>query len=163
MKLASRSPLALSLVHVAAVLLLSSGCAVLNHGTSASQDLPGAVEAAAGQPQATAAQGTAAITMEVREDGKKPQIGQTPISGSPRIQEILEQTGLVKKFNRMDLVVMRAIGDERQKLKSEYDHEEGWVNPLYDYQLHPGDHLIVTEDTSNMFDDMLDSLNPMGG
>ena len=64
----------------------------------------------------------------------------------------------------MNLVVMRSTGGEPQKLKSDYDHGKGWVNPLYDYQLHPGDHLIVTEDTSNIFDDMLDSLaQPMRG
>ena len=123
----------------------------MNRGESASLELPGKAEAVAGQP-------TASITIEVRADGKKPEVGKIPLEGSPRIQEVLEQAGLVKKFRRMDIVVMRTTGDQRQKLESKYDHGEGWVNPLYDYQLYPGDHLVVTEDTSNVFDDMLNSL-----
>jgi hypothetical protein len=39
-----------------------------------------------------------------------------------------------------------------------YDRSKGNVNPLYDYALHPGDHLIVIEDTTTAFDDMLNSL-----
>ena len=162
MKLDHRSLHVLRSVHLMALLALTSGCAVMNRGESASLELPGKAEAIAGQPTATAGQPTASITIEVRADGKKPEIGQIPLNGSPRIQEVLEQSGLVKKFRRMDIVVMRAIGDQRQKLESKYDHSEGFVSPLYDYQLHPGDHLVVTEDTSTVFDDMLNSLAQRG-
>lgn len=164
MKLDRRSLRVFRFLHLLALLALTSGCAVMRSGESASLELPGKAEAIAGQPATTAAQPAASMTVEIRGDGKKPEIGQIPLNGSPRIQEVLERMGLVKKFRRMDIVVMRAIGDERQKLESKYDHKDGSVNPLYDYQLRPGDHLVVTEDTSNVFDDMLNSVaQPMRG
>ena len=49
-------------------------------------------------------------------------------------------------------------GDQRAKLDVKYDHTKAQVNPLYDYALHPGDHVIVQEVTKTAFDDMLESI-----
>jgi hypothetical protein len=168
MKSDSRSPNALLFLVSTALLACSSGCTIIGREEGLSLEFPNGAEPAAEQPselpeQAAAPVGaaTASITIEVRPDGKRAEINQIPLNGAPRIQEVLEQTKLVKRFRRMDIVLMRVGGDERHKLDSRYDHSKGWVNPLYDYQLHPGDHLVVTEDTSNVFDDVLGSLTPM--
>jgi len=142
------------------LLSLVCGCTTVGLSSSATPDLPGESPGAAAQtPQLT----TPSISMELRPSGKKPQISQLPLAGGMRVQQALEQTGAVKKFRRMDVRLMRNAGNERQKLEVKYDHEEGGVNPLYDYALHPGDHLVVIEDTATILDDMLQSITgPVG-
>jgi hypothetical protein len=70
----------------------------------------------------------------------------------------LEQTRLVKRFRRMDIHVLRPAGDQRAKLDVRYKHSDGQVDPLYDYALHAGDHLVVMENTTTVLDDMLNSV-----
>jgi hypothetical protein len=49
------------------------------------------------------------------------------------------------------------------RILCEYDLGTKRVTPEFDYALLPGDRLVVQEDPSNMFDDMLSSaLGPMG-
>jgi hypothetical protein len=90
--------------------------------------------------------------------GKDPEIRKMPLVGVKRVQEALEEVGATKRFRRMSVRVMRLSKGQRQKLEVEYDHSERSVDPLYDYVLHPGDHLVVVEDTTTAFDDMLGSI-----
>jgi len=131
-------------------ILTMSGCAMID--TNGAPPIP-----VAGNGQAASAAGQA-ITMEIRESGKKPEIKQFPLEQSSTVQQLLEQTRLVKKFRRMDIEVMRTAGDQRAKMTVKYDHTQGMVRPEYDYALHPGDHVIVQEVTKTAFDDMLESV-----
>ena len=143
-----------------AALVLTPGCAILNQDATDATKLPEMVAEVAPQQ----AQGHAgAITLEIRPSGNRSEARQIPLTGAMRIQDVLDQTGLPQRFKRMDLYVMRVAGDQRHKLDSKYSYKSGIVNPLYDYSLRPGDHLVVIEDTRNMFDDMLGSLGgPVG-
>ncbi len=108
--------------------------------------------------QQTPKQPAGSITMEVRPSNRRSEVRQIALTESMHIQEALEQAELTRRFKRMDLHVMRVAGDQRHKLDSKYSHKNGIVNPLYDYSLRPGDHLVVIEDPRNMFDDMLESV-----
>jgi hypothetical protein len=132
-----------------------SGCSVMESTGSKSLELPGEAAAVPGE---AASQTPASITMEVRPAGKKAELGRVPLDGPTTIQQVLQRARLVKRFRRMDICLMRVARAERHKLEVKYDHTEGMVDPLYDYALHPGDHLLVTENTTTMFDEMLGSL-----
>jgi hypothetical protein len=149
--------------HVPTLLLLTAfapGCAVLNQDAAVSSKLP---ETLAKSEQTPSQHTNGSITLEVRPSGDRPEIRQIPISGPLHVQDTLEQAGLVKRFKRMELHVLRVVGDQRQKMQSRYRHEDGMVEPLYDYALHPGDHVVVEEDTRNIIDDMLGAVSgPLG-
>ncbi len=134
------------------MVLLLSGCTVTNPGADKGLPLP---DVAAMAPQAGP---TAQITMEIHAVGEKPEFGQIQLNNGVTVQQTLEQAKLVKRFRRMNIQVMRPAGDQRAKLDVKYDHTKGSVNPLYDYVLHPGDHLIVAEDPASSLDDMFGSL-----
>lgn len=105
----------------------------------------------------------ATYTLEVREEGKKPEIKKLPLSEPTTVQATLVQNGLTKRFRRMNLDMGRVAKGERHKLEMKYDHAKKMVNPLYDYAIHPGDHLVVIEDTSTVLDDMIESVSkPLG-
>jgi len=136
-----------------AVLLLS-GCSVMDIGGKQTLPLPEAAAMAAPAPGAS-------ITMEIRPAGRKPEMVQLQLDNGTTIQQALEKAGLVKRFRRMKIEVMRVTGEQRAKLDAKYDHTKAQVNPLYDYALHPGDHLIVAQDTATTLDDMLESISPL--
>lgn len=135
--------------------LLLSGCSVMDVGKNSSLPLP---ESAALAPSPAAT-----ITMEIRAAGKKPEMTQVQLENGVTVQQMLEKMKLVKRFRRMNIEVMRVTDQQRAKLDVKYDHSKAHVNPLYDYALYPGDHLIVAEDTSTAIDDMFRSLSKSFG
>ena len=148
----ARSLLAAS---VSCFVVLASGCSTIGPGDASVLDLPGqAAESVTdlGRPSG------GVITTEIRRDGKEPEIGKMPLAGVVRVQEALEEIGATKRFRRMNVRVMRPAGGQRQRLEVKYDHNKRSVNPLYDYVLHPGDHVVVIEDKTTAFDEMLQSV-----
>ncbi|HUE72494.1 MAG TPA: hypothetical protein VMP01_16540 [Pirellulaceae bacterium] len=99
----------------------------------------------------------------VPTDGKPQQLQRT-LSGSVHVQEALDQVGAAKKFRRIEVELVRPLPNGgHHRILCEYDVATKQVTPEFDYALLPGDRLIVKEDPSNMFDDMLSSaLGPMG-
>jgi len=100
--------------------------------------------------------------MEIRASGEKPKLEQMTLESGSTVQQTLEKAKLVKKFRRMDISIVRVINDQRAKMDVKYDHKNAHVDPLYDYALHPNDHLIVQEVNRTALDDMLESLGPLG-
>lgn len=148
------------MLSVAAAALSSAGCATIDSTAGGLSKVTGDAAAANAQPLAPPA---GAYTIELHASGRKPEIRQMPLTGPTLVQQALEQSGAAKRFRRMNIVVMRVGGDERHKLDVKFDRKLGTVNPLYDYALVPGDHLVVTEDTSTVLDDMLGSISaPLG-
>ena len=145
---------------IAAAALSWAGCATIEGTAGGLSKVTGDASAANAQQPVPPA---GAYTIELRGSGHKPEMRQMPLTGPTLVQQALEQSGAAKRFRRMNIVVMRAAGDERHKLDVKFDRKRGTVNPLYDYALVPGDHLVVTEDTSTVVDDMLGSLSgPLG-
>jgi hypothetical protein len=134
-----------------AVLTLS-GCAAFD--TSPNNSLP--------LPTGTDGAQTRSITMEIRASGEKPRIEQVVLDGDNTVQQALEKANLIKKFRRMNIHIVRVVGDHRARMDVKYEHAKAHVDPLYDYALYPNDHLVVQEVTKTAFDDMLESLGPLG-
>jgi hypothetical protein len=104
-------------------------------------------------------------TVEIRRPGYSTQFVRMPHEGETHLQDALEKSGAAKKLKRMELHVMRTPpqGGMRQRMTADYDAAEKRVAWESDYALYPGDHVVVIEDTSSEFDDMINRfLGPFG-
>jgi hypothetical protein len=99
----------------------------------------------------------------VPTEGRPEQIQRT-LSGSMHVQDALEQTGAAKKFRRIQVELVRPLpSGQFHRIQCDYDLGAKRVTPEFDYALLPGDRIVVKEDPTNMFDDMLGSaLGPLG-
>lgn len=160
----TRAPLYTRLVLITALVAivpLAGGCTALTINGSADA-LPEAPSPSSEQASLQAQQAQS-ITVEIRPDRKKVEITSLTLEPGMTLQQSLEKVGVTKRFRRMDIDVMRMAGGERQKLEAKYDHAHDSVNPLYDYAIYPGDHLVIVEDPSTALDDMLNAvLVPLG-
>ena len=146
---------------LAAILTLAGGCTALTINGSG-DTLPEAPSPSSEQASLQAQQAQS-ITVEIRPDRKKVEITSLTLEPGMTVQRSLEKAGVIKRFRKMDIHVMRMAKGERQKLEAKYDHAHDSVNPLYDYAIHPGDHLVIIEDASTALDDMLNAvLAPLG-
>ena len=92
------------------------------------------------------------------DKGGKPERLERALSERLTVQQALEQTGGLKKFNRIEVELIRQLPSGGfHKIPCEYDRSTKRINPEFDYALMPGDKVIVKEDTSTVIDDMLQS------
>jgi hypothetical protein len=104
-------------------------------------------------------------TVEIRRPGYSTQYVRVPHQGETHLQDALEQSGAARKLKRMELHVMRTPpqGGPRQRLSADFDSGEKRVAWESDYAIYPGDHVVVIEDTSSQFDDMISRfMGPFG-
>jgi hypothetical protein len=132
-----------------------SGCQTMNAElTSMFGDEPAI--AAAPPPPADAPK----FYVEFRDDGKKPVLVAIPLTDVVYIQQALEQTNAFKRYRRSKIELYRQLPQGGgHKLPIEFNRAERKVPSGSDYALHPNDRLVVTEDPSNMIDDMMNSLS----
>ncbi len=106
----------------------------------------------------------AKYVVEIRPHNEKPQAVEKTLSETTHVQNALEITGAVKKFDRAFVDIYRQLPTGGwHKMKLEFDKTTHRIAPEYDYAVLPGDRIIVTEDTSNAWDDMMDrTLKPLG-
>ncbi len=137
-----------------------SGCSALqlnpSNGDLAMPDLAGDASSQAHAPVGT-------IKLEIRAAGRSPEVRELPIREGMFIDDALTDSGLKRRFRRMELSLLRNNEHGLANMDSRYAHKMGKVHPRFDYALHAGDHLVVTEDTSTMLHDMLNSLSPIPG
>ena len=115
-----------------------------------------------GQP-AQPQMGQASFTLEVHALNGKTKMHRLPLRGPTYAQQVLEQTKLTGKFRDMQIQMMRGAGNDRHKMDMEYSPSKKKLNPLYDYLLRPGDHLIIMERSNSKLDQLMDSFaNPLG-
>lgn len=151
----SRLPAGIGLLFGVTAVALLTGCSALGTAGLTSVPLPGGP---AGETAAAPAPDQTSITIELRQEGREPQRRQVAFREGMHVQEALEAAGAVKRFRRMNIDLVRVVSGQRQKLPAKYKHTVRRVDPLYDYALYAGDHLIVTEDSTTAFDDMLNSV-----
>jgi hypothetical protein len=110
------------------------------------------------------AEPTAKYVVEIRPEGGKPQTVEKPLTETLHVQGALQQTGAAKKFDRALVDVYRPLPNGGwHKMTLEYDHDAHEIPPEYDYAVLPGDRIVVTEDTTTVFDDMMQrALKPLG-
>lgn len=112
----------------------------------------------------SAAESGATMTVEYRSGSGKPQAVKVPVSGEDfRVQQALDKSGAWKKFNRIDLALTRQTPQGRMtKMAVSHDKGKRTVDPQCDYQVLPGDTLVVTEDPTTVLDEMLNRVGPFG-
>jgi hypothetical protein len=96
--------------------------------------------------------------VEFRDDGRKPILVPIPLTSVIYVQQALEQTGAFKRYRRSKIELFRQL-PQGGGHKLPIECERGKVPSGSDYALHPNDRLVITEDTSTIMDDMLESLS----
>ena len=97
--------------------------------------------------------------IEFRDDGRKPKLIPIPLASVTYVQQALEQSGAFKRYRRAKIELYRQLPQGGgHKLPIEYDRGERRVPSGSDYALHPNDRIVITEDTSTIVDDMLETL-----
>jgi hypothetical protein len=76
----------------------------------------------------------------------------------------LEQSGAIKRFSRMHVQLQRPLPTGGwHVMELEFDRDLKRIAPEYDYALLPGDRVVVREDTTTAWDDvMVRALKPLG-
>jgi hypothetical protein len=102
--------------------------------------------------------------VEFRDDGRKPILVPVPLTDVLYVQQALEQTGALKRYRRAKIELYRQLPQGGgHKLPIELDRGKRQVPTGSDYALHPNDRIVITEDTSTIVDDMLESLTGATG
>ena len=143
---------------IALALASQSGCSLFQEQISPSLK----ADIAAGDMAPAAPE--AKLTVEIHPQEGQPMKAEVPLTGEMHVQEALEKSGVAKKYKRMFIELARPLPSGGwHKMKLEYDHASDRVPPEFDYHVLPGDRLVVMEDTSSVFTDLLDrTLSPMG-
>jgi hypothetical protein len=137
--------------------LAASGCQTLDSNLAAVLAEPTAEPARAAAPES----GDAVYYIEFRPDRKKPVIVGVPLNEVTYVQGALEKSGALKKFRRAKIEIYRHLPQGGgHKIPIDYNRRNRRVESGTDYAIHPRDRIVVTEDTSTVLDDMIDS---MGG
>lgn len=137
-------------------LALHSGCASL--APKATPSLT--AELTKGASEAERAPG---YVVEFRDaDGRKVQAVQKPLTESRHVQEVLKETRALSKWRKVHLDLIRPLpGGGEHRMKMQYSASNKRVEPEHDYEMHPGDRIVVTEDNSTFVDEMAKKLAPM--
>lgn len=147
--------------------------ALLAAGTGChSLPMPGAANPLASADKADAA-ATAATTphqqsdmiqIEFRADGGRPERKAMPLQGEMHVQDVMQKSGGFRRFGRAQIELARKTPTgNAHKMRVSYDRSSLKVDPQTDYQVKPGDLLIITEDPTNIFTDMLEGAGvPLG-
>jgi hypothetical protein len=148
----------LTLVASAAILSGLVGCSMFKEQATAK------LNAEVTRGPAPSAPPAAKFVVEIRPENGKPKAVEKPLAEQTFVQSALEQTGALKKFKRAFVEVYRPLPNGGwHKMNLEFDRENHRVPPEYDYALLPGDRIIVTEDTSNIMDDIIErAMKPLG-
>jgi len=106
------------------------------------------------------------VVVELHREGGLAGRLRLPVTSGMVVQDVLEGSGAIDRFDRMTIKVKRFVKGQQAylPLTAVYDHNRNEVRPESNYAIQPGDFLIVTEDTSSSSQDMLQQLlGPLGG
>jgi hypothetical protein len=119
------------------------------------------------QKQAASSSGPSATqcTVDFRPAGKSPDVGNIDIPAEATVQQVLDKAQASKRFSRMNIELYRQLPNGAwHKMVVEYDRASKKVDSMHDYHVRPGDRLVIIEDTTDVFDDMMSStIGPLGG
>jgi hypothetical protein len=108
-------------------------------------------------------QESSAASVEFHPTGGKPLAVKVAIEGdSLHAQQALDKSAAWNKYGRMNVELARKTPQGRwTKMAVSCDRNARKVEPQCDYQIQPGDVLIVKEDPTTIVDDMLDRVGPL--
>ena len=142
-----------------------SGCAIFSSpGNSMLSRFQGEKNDQPADDGLTASDQTVVVELH-RERGLAGRL-RVPVKPGMVVQDALEGSGGIDRFDRMTIKVRRFVKGQQAYLPitAVYDHDRDEVRPESNYAIQPGEILIITEDTSSSTDDMLQQLlGPLGG
>jgi hypothetical protein len=110
--------------------------------------------------------GPAPETCLVRFEPKdaRPEQIEVPLRQQMFVSDLLEAVKAEKRYRRMDITVFRASQDDGRwhRMESEYQGRKHGVTQLTNYEIRPGDRVVIAEDTSTTLDRILEGMNPLG-
>jgi hypothetical protein len=128
------------------VVIALSGCASLKLGKN---DHPVADAAATYPPPAT-------VAIEFTAAGGKKKVQEVPIEKGTTVGDVLDKTKANRKFRRSTVAIQRtAPGGIPHKMPIEFSNDSHRVGHSTNYDLHPNDRILITEDTSTILDDLI--------
>lgn len=103
--------------------------------------------------------GVAKVELIYEPDRGQPQRLEQSLTQATTVQQFLVQTKAGKKYRRFAVEVhrLRPSGEGYFTIPCEYDRATRQINPANDIALMPGDRVVVQEDASTIFDDVLQS------
>lgn len=132
---------------VLAILLLGSGCSTVPQSDAVST-----------QDQAMIPPNQPMIMVEMQSAESGTETQKIPLAAAPTLQAAITQAKANKKFERFHIAISRLPerpGAAPQKLISKYDHHSEQIPFEYDYQLRPGDRVVIVKDPTDTMDDLL--------
>lgn len=143
--LSRRSQIVLSMLCIALVATVSTGCSALPV-SSATNQIVDVAPADVQQYQ---------VKMESAFGGSKVYKG--TIDGPITIQTALERSGAIKKYRNMDIDLFREVEGSYKPLKMSalYDAGDRMVRPETDYGLRAGDSILVSPKSENSLGKMM--------
>ena len=100
--------------------------------------------------------------MSIRPETSRAKRISLPFEPGMTVQNAVDAAKLPRQFKKMKINVMRVTpqsNGQRVPLRAEYDAVARRVSILHDMTLHPGDHIMVEEDTSSQVSQLLGSLS----
>lgn len=120
------------------------------------QVMPGA----SGAPAAPQAK----VVVEVHPNKGESKLVERALTEPTSAQQMLEQSGMTKKFRRMTVDLVRPLpAGGHHKIALTYDRQTKRLTSETDYALQPGDRLIIIEEDKTALDDMMEKFGgPLG-
>ncbi len=157
-------PVAFQTLAVVLIVFSTTGCSTLTT-SSLSGNLEQPVTESPVKQASVPAEAVETCVVEVYSYAGKSRRLEMPITDGMTVQDIVKTVQVRKLFARIAIELERPVANSHKPLKMQVtvDGFGKRVNPAYNYAIRPGDRLVITEDPSNTFDDMLDGvLSPLG-
>lgn len=95
--------------------------------------------------------------------GMKPETME--ITEGMRVQDVLNSSGAIKRYGKMDIVVSRMLVDKGRRFRMEVDYDPAKKRIPFeqDYVIHANDIVMIQPDNTTQFDKVVDSLSGVLG
>jgi hypothetical protein len=139
------------------ILLVISFAATMTGCSALSTSLSPPKTGIASSESSSSDAGVAKVDLIFEPDEGQPQRIERSLSDATTVQQFLTQNKAGKKYRRFSVEIHRLspAGSGYFTIPCEYDRATRQIDPVNDYSLMPGDKVVVKEDTTTVFDDML--------
>lgn len=131
------------------------GCAALKPGANSTS----VADAASG-----AYPPPASFAIEYKPSGGKSKVQEMPLEPGMTVGDAVAKTKAHKKFRRIQVDLQRTPKNGMaHKMPIDFDNGSNKVGHSTNYDLHPNDRVIITEDTTTILDDLMSQYVPSAG
>ena len=93
-------------------------------------------------------------TVEYKPVSGKPSAANVNLAENDTVAQVVKRVGAERKYSRMKVALQRQL-PSGQWHNMDIKIEGNRIDPLHDYHVQAGDRVVVSEDPSDMFDDMM--------